>query len=316
MKEKEIIMFQLSQLTIDPNYQPRVGIDPATVEKYAELMREGHEFDPIDIFHVGSIFLVVSGFHRAESFQAASSCIPCIVHAGTYQDALIFALGANKKNGLATTEQDDTRAVTMGLQNFTDKSERWIAELVGKSQSFVHKIKNQLISENQLTLPDRTEGRDGKSRPSKMPKKEKPAPIEPKPTSYTAPDSEQGEFDNIDNITTAISDNCDSSNIDGEALNENEKSDEGEINVGTSDIHSNTSEDNIQDETIIDPIDGKVCQPLFAPVEETVVVKRSVEFLKFSQFWKLAISEFAKITDAEDKKLALTTVHSFSISNE
>ena len=330
----EIVNHQLSQLTIDEKYQSRVKTDPDTIEEYAELMRDGADFKAVDIFDTGSERILVHGFHRAPAFQQSKGIVPCIVHTGTVDDALWFALGANHDNPKQMTSEDKKSAATKALINFTEQSDAVIAKQIGCCKQFVNKLRNELTTSSQLITPEKTIGLDGKARATK-PKKEKPEStgiIQQPVTSYTAPDSEQGDFDNVDNSTTSISDNNsttsisdnrDSSDIDSQEDNIVPECDVGTIHerggdvngIGTVDIHNVDFEDSVSEE-IIDPIDGKVCQPLFAPVEETVLVKRSVEFLKFSQFWNLAISEFAKITNAEDKKLALTTVHSFSISNE
>lgn len=322
----EIVNHQLSQLTIDEKYQSRVKTDLDTIEEYAELMRDGADFKAVDIFDTGSERILVHGFHRAPAFQQSKGIVPCIVHTGTVDDALWFALGANHDNPKQMTKEDKKSAATKALINFTQQSDGVIAKQIGCSRQFVSELRDLLASSCQLITPEKTIGLDGKARATK-PRKSAPAPAPEKPvTSYTAPDSEQGEFDNVDNSTTSISDNNsttsisdnrDSSDIDGEACNENEKSDEEKVNdIGITDIHSNTSEDNIPDEKVIDPIDGKACQPLFTPVDESIPVKRSVEYLKWLQFFNLQKTEFAKLKDKEEIALANTTIHAFSISNE
>lgn len=72
------------------------------------------------------------------------------------------------------------------LREFPEKSQRDIAEQVGVSQPYVHRVKNEVITSYHLTrestsdaqLPDRVIGKDGKSYPARRETGQVEAPME------------------------------------------------------------------------------------------------------------------------------------------
>ena len=82
-----------------------------------------------------------------------SNCrIEAEVQKGTREDALWFALGANKTNGQRMTPSDVRHAVKIALETWPDKSQTEIAEQVGTSQATVHRVKD-VIQMNNVPLP-------------------------------------------------------------------------------------------------------------------------------------------------------------------
>lgn len=63
-------------------------------------------------------------------------------------------------------------AVALALQTWPDKTQQAIADQVGCSQGLVHKVKDQLIMHDKLTIPETRVGADGKERPTTYQKKE------------------------------------------------------------------------------------------------------------------------------------------------
>lgn len=131
----------MSAIAFDAGTQVRAAIDQQVVTDYAEAMVNGAQFPPIVLFHDGNQYYLADGFHR---FMAAQRNqwreIDAEVQAGTHQDALWFALGANKANGKRLTEADKTHAVAMALMQWPEKMQREIAEQVGCSESLVSKV--------------------------------------------------------------------------------------------------------------------------------------------------------------------------------
>jgi hypothetical protein len=127
-------------------------------------MTSGATFPPIVLFHDGNQHYLADGFHR---FMAAQrNAVPRHRRRrapGTKEDALWFALGANKTNGKRLSDGDKEHAIVLATATFGDKkTQGQIADQVGCSQGFVSKV----ITRNNLTRPSRVEGKDGKSYPA------------------------------------------------------------------------------------------------------------------------------------------------------
>jgi hypothetical protein len=132
---------RLDQIAFDAGTQIRAAIDQQVVSDYADAMTSGATFPPIVLFHDGNQHYLADGFHR---FMAAQRNqfrdIDADVRPGTKEDALWFALGANKTNGKRLTEADKTHAVELALHMWPAKMQREIADQVGCSESLVSKV--------------------------------------------------------------------------------------------------------------------------------------------------------------------------------
>lgn len=173
----------LKQIRIDGGTQTRAAISQDTVQEYAEAVLEGAKFPPVDVFHDGVETWLADGFHRYHAHKRAEvTDIPATVHTGSLDDALVFALGANAKNGLRRTNEDKRKCVELALGRFADRSDRWIAEACGVSNVLVSKIRPQLLTVNSSkpTAQTRT-GSDGKKRKAPQPRSESPAAATPYP---------------------------------------------------------------------------------------------------------------------------------------
>jgi hypothetical protein len=81
------------------------------------------------------------------------------------QDALWFALGANRENGQRMTSADKRHAILMALTAWPEKSQRAIAEQIGCSDVYISQVKKTHVRSTSH-LPDRVLGKDGKSYPA------------------------------------------------------------------------------------------------------------------------------------------------------
>lgn len=175
--------------------QSRVELSQELIHEYAESIKEGVEFPPIDVFHDGKQYFIGDGWHRFHAWVAADwSIIPCLVHNGTERDAMMFAAAANKSHGLKRSNGDKRRAVQIVLKD--REGAKWsdgkIAEHCGVSQQFVSKVRDQVTTvvtskARQVTTvvtstPEKREGRDGKS-----------YPVKPKPATPSVQESEDEE---------------------------------------------------------------------------------------------------------------------------
>lgn len=134
-------MVRLDTIVFDAGTQIRASIDQQVVSDYAEAMTSGAVFPPIVLFHDGTRHYLADGFHR---FLAAQRIqwreLEADVRPGTKEDALWFALGANRTNGKRLNEADKTHAVAMALAMWPTKMQREIADHVGCSESLVSKV--------------------------------------------------------------------------------------------------------------------------------------------------------------------------------
>lgn len=163
----------IDDIRADGGTQTRAELRPDVIEEYAEAMRRGDEFPPIDVFldRDGHHWLA-DGFHR---FNAAASAelsqLKANVHKGELRDAIWFALSVNATNGLRRTNPDKRRCVTIALSDkeWQAKTDQALADHLGVTQQYVNRIRNELttvVSSHNGQSTRRKKGKDGKSRPA------------------------------------------------------------------------------------------------------------------------------------------------------
>lgn len=164
----------VASIVVDAGTQIRAALNNEVVTEYAERMTEGVMFPPVVLFHDGNHYYLADGFHRVmAATRNQFRDIASDVRPGSKQDALWFALGANKANGQRLTRADKKHAVIVAFQAWPDKSQREIAAQIGCSKTLVQNTRAQVVTSDHLA--DRTTGKDGKiypaSRPSSDPKR-------------------------------------------------------------------------------------------------------------------------------------------------
>ena len=130
----------LDTIRLDGGTQPRAAIDPETVAEYAERMRAGDRFPPVQVYSDGTDHWLSDGFHRVKAaIEAGQTTIQAEVWEGTRDDAFWMSLAANKDHGLRRSNDDKVRAVTLALKTKPSLSDRQIADHVGVSHEMVRK---------------------------------------------------------------------------------------------------------------------------------------------------------------------------------
>lgn len=168
------VRLALAVIRLDGGTQIRAKIDEPTVVEYAEQMTAGSEFPPLVVYHDGEDYWLADGFHRQAAAAAAGLAeVDCELRQGSRRDAVLWAVGANSAHGLRRTNEDKRRAVGLLLADpeWSQKSDRWIADACGVSHPFVATLRAQLVTVTSCGDGHHEEsddavllGRDGKLR--------------------------------------------------------------------------------------------------------------------------------------------------------
>ena len=138
---------KLTEIKVDSSLQGRCKLNQEVIDEYTEVLREGGKLPPVKVFHVGSGYYLVDGWHRYFAHKKAGLAdIEIDVTDGTIRDATLYAVGANDDHGLRRTHDDKRKAVMMLLDDFewAEWSDRQIAKAVKVSSVFVGKIRKAL----------------------------------------------------------------------------------------------------------------------------------------------------------------------------
>lgn len=153
---------KLEKIRLDGDTQSRVSLDDDVIQEYSDLMKDGHEFPPIDVVFDGADYWMYDGFHRRwGAIKAGLKEFKCRVIEGTREDARWLSYSANQGHGLKRTNDDKVKAVLAALKHpkGVKMSDRKIAEHVGVSDRMVNKYRETTAKDSQS---ERT-GRDGRT---------------------------------------------------------------------------------------------------------------------------------------------------------
>lgn len=149
--------------------QPRAGIDMEWVRQLSEFRKEGSEFPPIKVFQTPDGRLIgAEGHHRSLAMlKADEESILCDVVDGTLEDAVVFAAGSNRSNGIKPMgPKDITKAVEMllALDEWWEKSSTAIGAHVGCSRNKASNVRARVAAERGRPLPQFVEDGCGRIR--------------------------------------------------------------------------------------------------------------------------------------------------------
>ena len=164
----------LDKLVTKAGTQVRSEISEYIVAEYVDALREGARFPPVVVFRSNDAVVLADGFHRVQAYQQAGrSEIEADVHQGGRDEALWFALGANRTHGQRLSREEKRRAIEIAYQTWPDISQVRIAGQVGCTHQYVSKIRQQLAT--SCKLPERVVGIDGRERAATRPPKNRQA---------------------------------------------------------------------------------------------------------------------------------------------
>lgn len=135
--------------------QSRVRLNSETLADYAEAMRDGEEFPPVELFFDGKNYYLVDGFHRFAahmSVHGENEPINADVIPGSLRDAILCSVSVNATHGLPRTNADKRRAVSVLLsdEEWGQWSSREIARRCRVSDVFVEKVRREFLVPNQI----------------------------------------------------------------------------------------------------------------------------------------------------------------------
>ena len=135
----------LTQLVTTAGTQVRSEISESVVAEYVEALGEGSRFPPIVVFRADGADVLADGFHRVRAYQKAGRDeIEADIYEGGPDEALWFALGANRAHGQRLNEGDKRRAIELAYKAWPDTSQRRIALHVGCVPTYVGQVRAQL----------------------------------------------------------------------------------------------------------------------------------------------------------------------------
>jgi hypothetical protein len=145
----------LEQIELDPTTQPRVSIDMEIVSEYAEEIKAGADFPPIQVVwdKQAKKYWLWDGFHRVMAAkQIGQLWLMAHVVPGTREEAQWWAYSANAAHGLRRTNADKRRAVEGALlhPSGVDKTNRQVARHCGVSHFLVNQVRKELEASGRI----------------------------------------------------------------------------------------------------------------------------------------------------------------------
>lgn len=169
----------LSEIRIDGGTQMRQQIETTAVDDYAAAFAAGIDMPAVKVFHDGATNWLADGFHRWHAARKAGlDKIKCDVEQGTQRDAILYAVGANRANGMRRTNADKRVCVMKLLHDpeWVKRSNGWIAEKCGVDQSTVSDYRKQVVPVKDSLTDEKRIGRNGVAQSAKSRRKPKKKP--------------------------------------------------------------------------------------------------------------------------------------------
>jgi hypothetical protein len=142
--DMEITEVPLNDIQPDERAQPRLEMDQDVINEYAQAMRSGRVFPPVEVFKDPEGMVLADGYHRLEAAKRAGlSVLPATVHEGDRRAAILFSVGANATHGIRRSNADKRRAVLTMLEDpeWRQWSDSEIADQCGVSRPLVAEMR-------------------------------------------------------------------------------------------------------------------------------------------------------------------------------
>jgi hypothetical protein len=154
---------KLSDIRIDCGTQPRIKLDLDLVKDYAEKMRDGVVFPPVDVFFDGSEYMLSAGFNRYHATKSNGHTeIECNIINGTLRDAQLHAWKSNNKHGKPLTAEEVRAIIRKMLEDeeYGAWSNNKIAKDLHVSSMTVGRVRIAMQEEKKEAKPKKRKYQD------------------------------------------------------------------------------------------------------------------------------------------------------------
>ncbi len=165
MKETTVAIADLD-LELSHHICVRTGLDEETVRNYAACF---DQLPPIQVFDLDGRLVVVDGNHRTHAAQRLGlTDIAAEVKPGTLEEAREAAALANVAHGKPLNTAEKRKAIDAVLVCKPERSDNWVAKLVGVDRKTVHKRREALEAGREFPTLSELVGEDGKTYPREL----------------------------------------------------------------------------------------------------------------------------------------------------
>lgn len=152
------MQLDIERIKLDRGTQPRLKLDLDLVKDYAEKMRDGAEFPPVDVFFDGCEYILAAGFNRLHAAKSNGNLtIECNLFTGTLRDAKLHAWKSNNFHGekLKSKELRNILNQMLDDEEYSQWSNKKIAKELGVSSMTVGRVR--VAREEQKKDPEPTQ---------------------------------------------------------------------------------------------------------------------------------------------------------------
>jgi hypothetical protein len=157
---------RIEVIRLDGGTQPRGRLRQQQIRSYAQDMRAGMTFPPVEVIYDGKDHWLWDGFHRVHACRLLGlEEVDANVTAGRQADAQWLSYSANSTHGLQRSNEDKRRAIVSALRHprGVGRSDRELAEHVGVHFETVAKHRRELEAAGTIGKSDSRTGRDGRT---------------------------------------------------------------------------------------------------------------------------------------------------------
>ena len=184
MKTKKPSRISIDKIRMDGGTQVRVMLDDDLIKRYACLMADEQDLDPILLYFDGEQYWLVDGFHRVGAArELGKSTIPAIVKQRSQAQAVWDSLTANGRHGKQLTPADRIAAIKKALRIHPEYTDRRIAKELMVDNKTVAKYRKELEAVEEIPQQADRQGSDGDTYKAKKSTSQEPSKKAPQPTS-------------------------------------------------------------------------------------------------------------------------------------
>lgn len=134
-----------NDITLDPAFHAREGVDHNLMLRYAKRMESGDEFPPVQLYTDGKSLWPVDGWHRILANKLLKrDSIQAVVRKGTAVEALRDAPRYNQGQGMSRADKQASVVKMLAQSGLAELSDRELARICGVSHPFVKKVRGSV----------------------------------------------------------------------------------------------------------------------------------------------------------------------------